>query len=187
MPLNDSTRLFLDSDKISYLKKDCILLNFSRPEIIDEEAIISALKSKKISKYVSDFPTNALLENENFIGLPHLGASTIEAEDNCALMLVNQVNDFINNGNITNSVNFPSCILESVGGHRIVIMNDNIPNMVGQISSIIADHSLNILEMVNKSKNDIAYSILELDNEPDINLLKSLSNINGVKFVRKIN
>ena len=184
MPLNNSTRNFLDTSKINSLKKGCTVLNFSRPEIVDEKAILQGLESNKVGKYVTDFPTNSLLENENVIGLPHLGASTNEAEDNCAVIIVNQVNDYIKNGNVTNSVNLPNCQLERTSQFRLTILNDNKPNMVGQISAELSKESLNICEMMNKSKGDLAYTIIDLDECPSQIIIDSIKSLEGVRFVR---
>ena len=184
MPLNDSTRNFLDESKLKHMKSSAILLNFARPEIIDNDALLNALKSNQIAKYVTDFPTNDLQALSNVVALPHLGASTIEAEKNCALMIGRQVKDFILNGNITNSVNFPQCSLARTEGHRITIINQNIPNMVGQITKLIADANLNILEMVNKSHKDMAYNILDLDNEPSEELINKIRSVDGILKIR---
>jgi D-3-phosphoglycerate dehydrogenase / 2-oxoglutarate reductase len=187
MPLNDTTKHFLDSDKIKYLKKDCTVLNFSRSEIVDTESMIAALKLNKIYKYVSDFPTNELIKCDNYLGFPHLGASTKEAEQNCAKMIGNQIYEFAVNGNIINSVNFPNCSLPRVGISRLVLSNKNIPNMVGQITSILADNKINILEMLNKSKGDLAYTILDLSQTLSTELIDEIKSVEGVYFVRYFN
>ena len=168
------------------LKKGAIVLNFSRPEIVDEDAILAALNNETVSKYVTDFPTNKLLSNDNVIGLPHLGASTAEAEDNCALIIANQINDYVKNGNITNSVNFPSCKLERTTEYRITILHENKPNMLGKISSELATEALNISEMVNKSKDELAYTIIDLDKQPSNNLLTNIQQLEGVRMVRTL-
>lgn len=184
MPLNDNTKHFLDSDKIKLLKPECTILNFSRSEIVDTNAIIDALKTKKIFKYVSDFPTNDLIKCENYLGFPHLGASTKEAEQNCAKMIGNQVFEFAVNGNIINSVNFPNCSLPRTGVSRLVLSNKNIPNMVGQITSILADNKINIIEMLNKSKGDLAYTILDLSQTLSEELIAKINSIDGIYTVR---
>jgi len=186
MPLNDSTRNFFDLEKIKQTKSGCILLNFARPEIINQDDLITALESNHIKKFVTDFPNNELLKLPNVIGLPHLGASTDEAEDNCAIMIVDQVNDFIKNGNVKNSVNFPECSLERSGEFRLTVLHDNKPNMIGQILAPFSSNSINIREMVNKSKGDLAYTIIDLDIEPSSSLLDSVKAIDGIKFVRHI-
>ena len=184
MPLTDNTRNFLDEDKIKLLKDNCTVLNFSRSEIVNADAIYSALKENKIYKYVSDFPTNDLIQLPNYLGFPHLGASTVEAEKNCAKMIANQVKDFALNGNITNSVNFPNCSMPRSGSPRIALSNKNIPNMVGQITALLAENNINILEMVNKSRGDLAYTILDVSEELTDNIINKLKSIDGVYFVR---
>ena len=184
MPLNDNTIDFFDEEKISIVKNNCTILNFSRSEIVNTQSIIDALKSNKIYKYVSDFPTNDLIKLPNYLGFPHLGASTEEAEKNCALMISSQIKDFLINGNISNSVNFPNCAMPRSGDSRITIANNNIPNMVGQISAILANEEINIIEMLNKSKSDLAYTIIDLNKSVSSDLLSKIESIPGVYFVR---
>ncbi len=184
MPLNESTKGFLNKSRIAAMKEGIIVLNFARPEIVDQDGIIDALKSNKVGKYIADFPNNKLVNIDNFIGLPHLGASTNEAEDNCAVMVVSQISDYIKNGNIVNSVNFPTCKLERTSLYRITILNNNVPNMVSQIVSKIGDENLNIIEMVNKSRGDLAYTLIDTDKEPSVNLIESLKLLDGVRLVR---
>lgn len=184
MPLNDKTRNFFDEEKINIVKNKCTILNFSRSEIVNTQSIIDALKSNKVYKYVSDFPTNDLIKLPNYLGFPHLGASTEEAEKNCALMISSQIKDYLQNGNIINSVNFPNCSLARSGVSRITIANNNIPNMVGQISSILASEEINIIEMLNKSKSDLAYTIIDLNKSVSSDLLSKIEAIPGVYFVR---
>jgi D-3-phosphoglycerate dehydrogenase len=186
MPLTDSTRSFVNKDRLSKLKKGSIVLNFSRPEIVDEDAIIESLDDNIIAKYVCDFPSNKLHGHNKIISIPHLGASTREAEDNCAVMVANQISDYLLNGNIENSVNFPSCYLERSGDFRIVIINNNIPNMVSQITTVLGKLKLNISEMLNKSKNDIAYTLVDISGEKFSSLESELRCIEGIKSVRII-
>jgi D-3-phosphoglycerate dehydrogenase len=184
MPLNDSTRNFLDDEKFKCLKNNCIVLNFARPEIIDTKALHKVLDNKLISKYVTDFPTNELKRYDSVIGLPHLGASTVEAEKNCSTMVSSQARDFIVNGNVKNSVNFPNCYLERSGAYRITIINKNVPNMVGQITKLIAESNLNIVEMVNKSAKEYAYTIVDVDGTPSDELVQNVQNIQGIIKLR---
>ncbi len=186
MPLNDSTKAFFDSEKIQMLKEGVIILNFARPEIIVEEDLIEALKSNHVKKFVTDFPNNKILKLPNVIGLPHLGASTEEAEDNCAVMIVDQVHDFMLNGNIHNSVNFPDCKLERTSDNRLTVLHDNKPNMIGQILAPFSENSINITEMVNKSKEELAYTIIDLDQDPSDELINKIKTVDGIKFVRKV-
>lgn len=184
MPLTDGTKKFINKDRLDHFKEGSVLLNFARPEIVDENAIISALKKKKLKHYITDFPSEKLLNAEGVIAIPHLGASTEEAETNCALMVVDQIREFLENGNIINSVNFPNCYADRTGDFRLAITNDNIPNMVGQISGLLAEDSLNILEMVNKSRDKIAYNLVDIKGKPKTDLKERLLAIKGVRSVR---
>tara|TARA_B100000427_G_scaffold101850_1_gene84068 strand:+ start:14546 stop:15709 length:1164 start_codon:yes stop_codon:yes gene_type:complete len=186
MPLNDSTKAFFDADKIKLLKENAIILNFARPEIIVEDDLIKALESNQVKKFVTDFPNNKILKLPNVIGLPHLGASTEEAEDNCAVMIVDQVHDFMKNGNIQNSVNFPDCRLERTSEIRLTVLHENKPNMIGQILAPFSENDINITEMVNKSKGDLAYTIIDIDKDPSEDLLSMIKNVDGIKFLRKV-
>ena len=163
------------------------ILNFSRSEIVNSDAMINALKNGDIYKYVSDFPTNEFIQLPNYLGFPHLGASTNEAEKNCAKMIASQVKEYLVNGNIINSVNYPNCSLPRSGVSRIALSNDNVPNMVGQITAILADAGINILEMVNKSKGDLAYTIIDLNQDISDAVINKINSISGVYFVRTFN
>ena len=163
-----------------------MLLNFSRNGLVDEEAMIQALDNGKIQKYVTDFPNPLLVNNSNVLSIPHLGASSDEAEENCAVMVANQLNSFLRDGTITNSVNFPSSMLERSTDHRITIVNQNVPNVIGQITSTLAAASLNISEMVNKSRGDIAYNIIDLDTSIDQSTIDQLLLVDGVVRVRQL-
>ena len=186
MPLTDGTRNFMNKDRLSKLKKGATILNFARPEIINSGDLLDAIGLGYVGKYISDFPTEEMLKNEKVICIPHLGASTQEAEDNCALMIAQQILDFLKAGNITNSVNFPNCEMERTGDFRLAIINDNVPNMVGQISKVLADRGLNISEMINKSKNNLAYTLVDINGEYNSELENSLKNIPGIRRVRVI-
>lgn len=186
MPLTDGTRDFVNKDRVSKMKKGAIVLNFSRPEIIEHGAILSALESGDLGKYVCDFPSEELLSNENVIAIPHLGASTGEAEDNCAVMIANQISDYLINGNIVNSVNFPTCHLEKTGDFRLAIINENVPNMVGQITAKLAEFNLNISEMINKGRGDIAYTLVDVSGNKVDGLAEAIQNIEGVLSIRVI-
>jgi D-3-phosphoglycerate dehydrogenase len=186
MPLNDKTRGFIDLEKIAKFKKGAVLLNFARGEIVDENALVQSLESHRIAKYVTDFPTAKLLNTINVISIPHLGASTAEAETNCSLMVVDQLKDFLLNGNICNSVNFPDCTIERTGDYRILITNKNIPKMVSQITAVLGEAKLNIQEMVNKSKNDLAYTIVDIDQHPANDVVQNLKAIDGILNLRVI-
>ncbi len=184
VPLIDSTKNMINADRIKIMKDNAIILNFSRYGIIDDAAVVPALDEGKLYGYVCDFPSNLLKDHPKCITMPHLGASTGEAEENCAMMVADQVRDYLENGNITNSVNFPSIHLSKNGGYRLAVVNSNVPNMLGQISTDLAEAGLNIIDMVNKSRGDIAMTLLEVDKEPDQKTMDLLLGIDGVLSVR---
>ena len=184
--LTADTKGLMNKDAFAKMKKGAILLNFARAEIVDEGDLLDALESGHLGGYVCDFPTKRVMRHPKIIVLPHLGASTREAEDNCAIMIAEQISDYLINGNIVNSVNFPNCTLERIGDARVVIANKNIPNMVGQISAVLASEGLNIVEMVNKSRGDIAYNIVDVTGPISESLIKNITNINGIMFARLI-
>ena len=184
VPLTDATSNMINAERIKLMKKGAVLLNFARNGIIDDEAALQALDAGKLSAYVCDFPSNLLKDHPRVVTLPHLGASTQEAEENCAIMVADQVSDYLENGNITNSVNFPEINLPRNGGHRIAVVNSNVPNMVGQISSDLGKGGLNILDMLNKSRQDIAITLLDVDKDPGQEILDRIASIKGVLSVR---
>lgn len=187
IPLNQDTKNFIDHSRLQNFKKGAVLLNFSRDGVVDNESLMEALKEKQLFAYVCDFPKEEFKNNPHVISLPHLGASTYEAEENCAVMIVNQLRAFFENGSISNSVNFPPVELSSHWiGTRIVITNLNIPNMVAQISSILAKEELNILSLVNQSRDQIAYTVIDVNSAVEEVLLKKIMQIHGVVKVRKI-
>lgn len=186
VPLVDATRHMINAERLKNMKDNVVILNFARNGIIDDEAVSAAIKSGKVYSYICDFPSNLLKNHERVITLPHLGASTVEAEENCAIMVADQVKDYLENGNIRNSVNFPEVRLPRSEGHRITIVNSNVPDMIGQISSTMAKKGINIIDMLNKSKGEVAYSIIDIDKPADDGLIDELSNINGVLKVRAI-
>ena len=186
IPFNDKTNGYIHSDRIQMIKKDAVILNFSRNELIDENALVAALNSGKVSKYITDFPNDLMVKQSNVIAIPHLGASTNEAEDNCAVMVSTQLREFLLNGAIQHSVNFPSTFLERSTPYRLTIVNQNVPNVIGQVTSVIANAGVNISEMVNKSREDIAYTIIDLDQDLDQQVVDQLLNIEGVVRVRQL-
>lgn len=186
VPLNDGTRATVNKDTIAIMKDGAAILNFARGELADENAVIEALKSGKLTRYVTDFPTDALLTTENVVAIPHLGASTPEAEDNCAVMVARQVVDFIENGNITNSVNMPNCALPRQGKSRITVFHRNVKNMLGSITSIIGGEGVNISNMLSRAKGDFAYLMLDLDEELSTDALARISGLNDVIKVRAL-
>jgi D-3-phosphoglycerate dehydrogenase len=186
VPLSKDTKNLIDVKKLKLMKKGAVILNFSRGELVSDEDIISALNEGKIAKYITDFPNAALVSAKNVICIPHLGASTKEAEVNCAMMIADQIMDFLENGNIKNSVNFPECSLDRQGDARLIVGNSNVPNMVGQITTILAEEGLNILNMVNKSKGDIAYNIIDISGKISPSVIKKIKAINGIIMDRLI-
>lgn len=186
VPLIDATKNMINAERLKIMKDNVVILNFARNGIIDDEAVCAAINSGKVYAYVCDFPSNLLKNHERVIALPHLGASTTEAEDNCAVMVAEQVKDYLENGNIHNSVNFPEMIMQRSEGSRLTIANSNVPNMVGQISTALADKGLNIIDMLNRSRGDLAYSIIDVDQAPDEELVAKIAAIEGVLEVRTL-
>ncbi len=187
VPLTDITKNMINENSFQLMKKGVILLNFARESIINDAALIQALNENKVFAYVSDFPDKILKNHPRVINLPHLGASTQEAEDNCAIMIVKQTRDFLENGNITNSVNFPSIEIPlNRGVARLAIVNANIPNIVAQISAKLATAGLNIVSLSNGSRADIAYTLIDLNHHINDDLITDLTKIPGVIRVRLI-
>ena len=183
-PLLDVTRRMINAERVKCIKHGAILLNFARDGLIDEAAVLDALETKRLRYYMCDFPTQALHGHPHVVALPHLGASTREAEDNCAVMVVDQVRDFLEHGNIANAVNFPDVTMPREAPFRVGIANANVPNMVGQISTAMARAGLNIHTMLNKSKGEMAYTLVDADSAVPDSLLAELGAIKGVLSVR---
>ncbi|MFQ5488559.1 MAG: phosphoglycerate dehydrogenase [Gammaproteobacteria bacterium] len=186
VPLVDSTRHMINLERIKYLKPGAVLLNFARHGIVDDEAVVQAIEDDRLYAYVCDFTNNLLKNHQRVITLPHLGASTKEAEDNCAVMVAEQVRDYLENGNIRNAVNFPEVVMPRTEGYRIAIANSNVPNMVGQISTLMAQAGLNIIDLLNKSRGDLAYTLIDVDREVPPEIIEGLRAIDGVLNVRVI-
>lgn len=186
VPLNDHTRQLINGLRIDRMKPNATLLNFSRAAIVDETAVLAALESFKLHTYVSDFPSRALLNHSRTIVLPHLGASTAEAEDNCAAMVSEQVRDFLEYGNIRRSVNFPDINLPRTDDFRIAIANENVPGMVSQMTAILAENKINIVNMLNKSRGDYAFTLIDVNVQVPAKLIAQLKSIQGVLSVRLI-
>jgi D-3-phosphoglycerate dehydrogenase len=184
VPLIDATRNLIDSRRVRLMKHGAILLNFARDGLVDDAAVVDALGAKRLRYYMCDFPAHALQGHPEVVALPHLGASTREAEDNCAVMVVDQVRNFLEQGNIANAVNFPDAMLEREAPHRVAIANANVPNMLGQISTAMARAGLNIHDMLNKSKGEMAYTLVDVDSSVPEQLLAELAQIKGVLSVR---
>lgn len=186
LPLNDKTRNLVDAKRLALARPRLVLLNFAREGIVDEAAVVRALADKQLRKYVTDFPSEALRGNPGVIALPHLGASTEEAEENCALMVVDQLREYLEEGNIRNAVNFPSVEMARESPHRIAISNSNVPNMLGQISTTMAQAGLNIHNMVNKSKGEMAYTLVDLDSAAAPEVIRRIARIPGVLSIRSV-
>jgi D-3-phosphoglycerate dehydrogenase len=186
VPLNDHTRHAINAARLDFMKKGAVLVNFSREKVVDEEAVLAALDSGQLSAYVCDFPSRKLLGHDRVIALPHLGASTAEAEENCAIMVADELRDFLENGNIRNSVNMPEVVVPRSQGARLCIVNENVPNMVGQITGALADANLNILDLVNKSRENIAYTLVDLNSSVPEDTLQRIRAIAGVLSARVI-
>jgi D-3-phosphoglycerate dehydrogenase len=186
LPLNDRTRHLIDSKRLANAPGRLVLLNFSRDGVVDEAAVVKALAEKHLRKYITDFPSPGLKGHPNVLALPHLGASTEEAEENCALMVVDQLREFLEQGTIANAVNFPSVEMARESAHRIAIANANVPNMVGQISTTMAQAGLNIHNMVNKSKGEMAYTLLDLDSAAAHEVIERIAHIPGVLSIRTV-
>jgi D-3-phosphoglycerate dehydrogenase len=184
VPLVEGTKNLLNEERIALLPEGATILNFARDGIIDEDALIVALDAGKVKYYVTDFPIDDKKDHERVIALPHLGASTAEAEDNCAIMVANQIKDYLENGNILNSVNFPEAKMPRAGKERLAITHKNIPNMVGQISTAVADAGANIVDMLNKSRDEVAYTLIDLESEISDTVIDNLKQIEGILTVR---
>jgi D-3-phosphoglycerate dehydrogenase / 2-oxoglutarate reductase len=187
IPLTPETKGYFNKEKFGMMKTGVRILNFARGGLLDLDALEEAIGSGKVARYVTDFPNERTLKMKNVISIPHLGASTSESETNCAIMAVNQIKDFLEDGNIKNSVNFPEATMDRNGGLRILIANKNIPNMVSQISSVLASEGMNIDNMLNKKHENIAYNIIDVaQSSVDESLAGKLRAINGVFMVRII-
>jgi D-3-phosphoglycerate dehydrogenase len=184
IPLLPATRHLIDAGRLSSIRQGAVLLNFARDEIVDAEAVVEALTAKRLKYYVCDFPNPRFYANPGVLALPHLGASTREAEDNCAVMVVNQVREYLEHGNVRNAVNFPDVVMDRESPYRIGIANANVPNMLGQISTAMAAAGLNIHNMLNKSKRDMAYTLVDVDSPASTEVVRGLSAIKGVLMVR---
>ncbi len=186
VPLLDATRHLIDAKRLSLMKPGATLLNFARDAIVDEDAVIASLDSGRLGAYLCDFPGEKLKGVDKVVTFPHLGASTREAEDNCAVMAADQVKDYLENGNIFNTVNFPNLEMARESNFRIAIVNANVPNMLGQISSAFADAGINIHNMANKSRGEIAYTLVDIDSPASAEVVSKIASIPGVIRVRNL-
>ena len=186
VPMLESTKNLLNAKRIANMRKGAVVLNFARDGVVDDDAVLKALDDGKLGAYVCDFPAQNLKGHSKVIALPHLGASTAEAEENCAIMVADQLKDFLENGNIHNSVNFPEIRLARIGDVRLAIANKNLPDMVGQISHVLGQAGVNIQHMSNESRGDLAYTLMDLDKAIDENALSQIKAIEGVLSARQI-
>lgn len=184
VPLIESTKNLISTISFDHMKKGMVLLNFSRDGIINNDDLLKALESEKVYNYICDFPSAELFNHPRIITLPHLGASTEEAEVNCAIMIAEQIQDFLENGNIAHSVNFPAINMPRNGGYRTIIVNENQPNMVGQITTTIAEGNINIIDMLNKSRDDIAVTLIDTDAELSPTTIDAIRGIKGIVSLR---
>jgi D-3-phosphoglycerate dehydrogenase len=184
VPLVQATRHLVNAGNLRAMRPDAVLLNFSRDGVVEDTAVVAALDAAQLGCYVCDFPTAAIIGHPKVIALPHLGASTREAEDNCARMVADQLRDFLEHGNIRNAVNFPQVAMARESRWRVAIANANVPNMLGQISTAMAQAGLNIHNMVNKSRGDMAYTLVDVDSAVDPSVLETIRAIEGVLAVR---
>jgi D-3-phosphoglycerate dehydrogenase len=187
VPLNDGTRSLVNAARIQLMRRGSAVLNFARGGIVDTAAVIAALDAGHLHAYVCDFPSNALKDHPRVVTLPHLGASTGEAEENCAVMAAEQLRDYLENGNIRNSVNFPEAVMPRLPGTtRLVIANSNVPNMVGQISTCLATDNVNIADLLNKSRGEYAYTLIDCDGQVGTGTLQKIRDIHGVLTARLV-
>jgi len=184
VPLVDATRKMINTEMLAHARHGAVLLNFSREGVVDEAAVIAALDAKKLAAYVCDFPSPHVNNHPHVIALPHLGASTGEAEENCAIMVADQLREYLEHGNVQNAVNFPNVSMPRESGFRVAVANSNVPNMLGQISTAMAQAGLNIHNMMNKSKGDVAYTLVDVDSAVPAKVVDAIAGIAGVLAVR---
>jgi D-3-phosphoglycerate dehydrogenase len=186
LPVLDSTRGLVNAELLGAMRPDTCLLNFARQEIVDETAVVQALDDGNLRKYIADFPAPALIGRDDVILMPHIGASTDEAEENCAIMAADQLRDFLESGNIRNSVNFPALQLERVSGCRLSVTNENVPRILGSVLSILADEDINVIDMLNKSRDELAYNLIDISTHISDEVLEKMRALEGVINVRLI-
>jgi D-3-phosphoglycerate dehydrogenase len=186
VPLSDATRGLVSADRIASMRKGVVVLNFAREGIVSDQAVVDAIDAGKVHAYITDFPTNLTKNHRRCVTMPHLGASTAEAEDNCATMIADQVRDFLENGNVRNAVNFPEVVMARRTDYRLVCANANVPNMLGQISEAFGGAGLNIHDMVNSSRGELAYTVVDLDAPVPAPVIQKVSGIKGVVMARML-
>ncbi|MBV8063668.1 MAG: 3-phosphoglycerate dehydrogenase, partial [Nevskia sp.] len=187
VPLLDATRKLINAERLKLMKKPGVVLNFARAEIVDEDAVLAALNGGGLHAYACDFPSHKLQSQRKVITTPHLGASTGEAEDNCAIMVADQLREFLESGNVRNSVNFPEAVMPLLPGkQRLAIVNANVPNMVGQITTALAQRGINIADLLNKSRGELAYTLVDVDQAIPADVVNAIAGIKGVLATRAI-
>jgi D-3-phosphoglycerate dehydrogenase len=186
VPLTSATRRLISAERLQQMKPGVVIVNFAREGIVDDAAVVAAIKTGKVYGYVCDFPSNLVKDHPRVVALPHLGASTAEAEDNCAIMVAEQVRDFLENGNVRNAVNFPDVAAPRESAYRLIVANANVPNMLGRISETLGNAGLNIHDMVNRSRGDHAYTLVDLDSPLPASILGRLAAIDGVLMARVV-
>lgn len=186
LPVLESTRGLINAELFAVMRPGTCLLNFARQEIVDQAGLLQALDKGQLRKYIADFPTPALIGRDDVILMPHIGASTDEAEDNCAIMAAEQLRDFLENGNIRNAVNFPVLQLDRDSGCRLSVTNKNVPKILGNVLSILADENINVIDMLNKSRDEVAYNLIDIGTQPTASVLEQMRGIKGVINVRLI-
>jgi len=186
LPVLESTRGLVNAELLGAVAPGTCLLNFARQEIVDEAAVIQALSAGRLRRYIADFPSPALIGRRDVILMPHIGASTEEAEENCAVLVADQLRDFLENGNIRNAVNFPTLQLDRVSGCRLSVTNDNVPKILGSVLAILADENVNVIDMLNKSREEVAYNLIDIDTHVSDEVLERMRALDGVINVRLI-
>ncbi|MFW2422388.1 MAG: phosphoglycerate dehydrogenase [Porticoccaceae bacterium] len=186
VPAIEATRHLINSETLAGMKPSAKILNFAREEIVDTAAVLDALNAGALGGYITDFPRPELLGRKDVITMPHIGASTAEAEENCAIMAANQLMDFLQDGNIVNSVNYPKTVMERNGGTRITFSNQNVPKVLGNVLAVLAESELNVVDMVNKSRGDVAYNIVDVEGAVSDSVQNAISAVEGVTHVRVI-
>ena len=184
VPAIEATRHMINAEALRDFKPTAKLLNFSREEIVDTEALVTALDNQQLAGYIADFPAPDLLGRDNVLLMPHIGASTAEAEENCAVMAANQLMSFLEDGSIRNSVNFPPTLMTRNGGYRLTFSNKNVPKVLGNVLGILADSNNNVMDLVNKSRGEIAYNIIDVEDEPQADIINAIAAVEGVVSVR---
>ena len=184
VPAIEATHHLINEERLSLCKPDAVLLNFAREQIVDSSAVLEALSAGRLRKYVTDFPSPEMIGREDIVAMPHIGASTAEAEENCAVMAADQLMDYLENGNIKNSVNFPATSMARMGNVRITFSNQNVPKVLGNVLSLLADSNINVVDMINRSREDLAYNIIDVESEVSNELATKIQSVEGVLRVR---